>query len=340
VRKAFEHLFPASPKVHVEPMDPEEVTAYLDEVKARLKPTDRRKPWGTRRKESLKYVQEVLSGERDGLRAYSALLTLAASGPPQAAHVLAHRESELETSALDYLGRKGTDPTEILSDMFSWPTRRRDDGRYSVHYTVVFSLRSVKDITPTVAKKASDLGDEVVLATTHVPGETAGSVVLDRPRLLRTFREEVRRLVVEEAREREGIEDLRDLAVKLLGVRKRKVPKGRRRSFPPCMRELLKRAEEGENLPHEARFALASFLINIGWDIDKVVEVFSNVPDFDEDRTRYQVRHIAGLEGSGKKYSPPSCRKMREWGLCVDGDCGVGSPLGYVFSRRGGRAGR
>ncbi len=338
--RALKHLFPSSPRVEATPMEPEDVGAHLDEVKARLEATDPKVPGGKRRRILLEYLEEVYTGERDGISAYSALLTLAASGPPQAAHVLAHRESALETQALRFVETKGWDPSDVLSEMFSWNVRRVENNVYSVHYTIIFSLRSVRDVKPKIAARKVRNVDKPVIVSEEFPGETVGNVLCDKRFLFRTFREEVRRLVVDDVKGSDGYEDLRDLAVKLLRVRRRKVPKSRRKSFPPCMKELLKRAEEGENLPHEARFALASFLINIGWDVDKVVEVFSNVPDFDEDRTRYQVRHIAGLEGSGKRYRPPSCRKMKEWGLCVDGDCGVGSPLGYVFSRRGGRAGR
>ncbi|AAM02607.1 DNA primase regulatory subunit PriL [Methanopyrus kandleri] len=164
--------------------------------------------------------------------------------------------------------------------------------------------------------------------------EPEGYLIMHFKTLARTFREDVRRLVVSDIESRDDVEDeeLREFCLKLFPkVRKRleRVEKGAGGRFPPCIRELLRRAQEGENLPHEARFALAAFLVNVGWDVDRVVEVFSNLPDFDEERTQYQVRHIAGEVGGGTRYLPPNCDKMKAWGLCPGKDCGVKNPLAY-----------
>ncbi len=110
--------------------------------------------------------------------------------------------------------------------------------------------------------------------------------------------------------------------------------------YPPCVTSLLRRLESGENLPHAARFFLASFLINAGVPIDDVVSIFSRSPDFNERVTRYQVEHIAGVRG-GKRYSVPSCAKLAAQGLCArDETCGnIRNPISYL--RRGsGRVGR
>ncbi len=97
-------------------------------------------------------------------------------------------------------------------------------------------------------------------------------------------------------------------------------------AFPPCIKELLAKASMGEHLSHHARFTLATFLLNIGVDVDHVVDVFRNMPDFKERITRYQVEHLAGLRGSGTKYKVYSCDKMRTLGLCV-ADCHAKTPL-------------
>ncbi|MGC8555468.1 MAG: hypothetical protein ACP5NG_00400 [Conexivisphaera sp.] len=104
--------------------------------------------------------------------------------------------------------------------------------------------------------------------------------------------------------------------------------------YPPCVRSLMKRLESGENLPHSARFFLATFLINLGVPLDEVVGAFSRSPDFNERITRYQVEHIAGLRG-GKRYSVPSCAKLQAQGLCArDETCdNVRSPLAYARRR-------
>jgi len=89
-------------------------------------------------------------------------------------------------------------------------------------------------------------------------------------------------------------------------------------AFPPCMARMYADAQEGKNLPHTARFALAAFLLNIGMSIDEVVQVFSTAPDFVSPRARYQVEHIAGVRGGrhGSGYTPPSCRRLQGNGLC------------------------
>jgi len=97
-------------------------------------------------------------------------------------------------------------------------------------------------------------------------------------------------------------------------------------AFPPCMKDVYDALLRGENLSHHQRFAIATFMLNIGATVDQVVDLFKNVPDFNEKTTRYQVEHLAGLRGSQKKYLTYSCEKMRTLGLC-HGDCGVKNPI-------------
>jgi len=112
-------------------------------------------------------------------------------------------------------------------------------------------------------------------------------------------------------------------------------------AFPPCMRDIFERARRGEHLSHHERFAIATFLLNIGAEIDYVVDVFRSMPDFKEKITRYQVEHLAGLRGSGKKYRTYSCEKMKTLGLCR-AECGTRSPVQAYYRnlRRLGGAGR
>lgn len=104
--------------------------------------------------------------------------------------------------------------------------------------------------------------------------------------------------------------------------------------FPPCMAFLFKSARSGRNLPHSARFALTAFLLNIGMGVEEVVEVFKVLPDFDEEKTRYQVEHISGK--SGTRYTSPGCSTMATYGNCLERDraCDfVTHPLGYYRKR-------
>jgi DNA primase large subunit len=57
-------------------------------------------------------------------------------------------------------------------------------------------------------------------------------------------------------------------------------------------------------------------MLAIGKSVDEVVLMFENAPDFNERVTRYQVEHLAGIKGSGTKYSVPSCQKLRNENLC------------------------
>ena len=101
--------------------------------------------------------------------------------------------------------------------------------------------------------------------------------------------------------------------------------------FPPCITAILTNLKDGVNVPHTARFAVTAFLLNLGLTVDEIIEIYKNSPDFDEDRTRYQVVHIAGSQGS-TKYTAPSCSTMRTYGNCVDSDdvCEkINHPLSY-----------
>lgn len=105
-------------------------------------------------------------------------------------------------------------------------------------------------------------------------------------------------------------------------------------AFPPCIKKMLSDAAKGINLAHTARFALVSFLLQVNMTADEVVALFNTSPDFDEEKTRYQVEHIAGA--SGTKYKPPACATMATYGNCPGEDdlCRkIRHPLSY-YERR------
>ncbi|MDW7776074.1 MAG: DNA primase regulatory subunit PriL [Methanosarcinales archaeon] len=106
-------------------------------------------------------------------------------------------------------------------------------------------------------------------------------------------------------------------------------------SFPPCIKHLLAGAQGGVNLAHSARFALTSFLLNIGLSVDQIIQLFGVSPDFKEEMTRYQVEHIAG--GTGTSYKPPSCSTMITYGNCMGKDIlcrEIGHPLSYYTKKK------
>jgi DNA primase large subunit len=99
-------------------------------------------------------------------------------------------------------------------------------------------------------------------------------------------------------------------------------------AFPPCMEKLYGEITSGVNIPHMARFDLATFLINIRMPHEDIVGVFAKASNYDERITRYHLDNLSG-KSSGKQYSMPACSKVREHGLCVSRTCDVSHPLQF-----------
>lgn len=85
--------------------------------------------------------------------------------------------------------------------------------------------------------------------------------------------------------------------------------------LPPCMKDMLAAIQAGENVPHMGRFAIVAFLNSIKLSTADILKLFSSAPDYEEDKTRYQVEHITGSISS-TSYAPPGCDKMRTYGIC------------------------
>ncbi|MDH5462371.1 MAG: DNA primase regulatory subunit PriL, partial [Candidatus Bathyarchaeota archaeon] len=91
-------------------------------------------------------------------------------------------------------------------------------------------------------------------------------------------------------------------------------------AFPPCIKRLYDAISSGRNISHIGRFALTSFLVNVGMTTENVTNLFRVLPDFRERLTRYQVEHIAGRRGSRTKYIPPKCETLQTHGVCQNED--------------------
>lgn len=89
--------------------------------------------------------------------------------------------------------------------------------------------------------------------------------------------------------------------------------------FPPCIKKLISLQNEGENLSHEARFAVTAFLHKSGLSEKEIISVFSKAPDFKEDLAKYQIEHIIG-DVSGTEYMVPNCNTMKTNGICYNPD--------------------
>lgn len=175
-----------------------------------------------------------------------------------------------------------------------------------------------------------------------------GNVLLSRNETARLLSEEVRRHIEErlEAKElpafpkriMEMAEKIKKLSAEKIGpTEMEEIPKVMvQEAFPPCISALYLAFSSGRHISHIGRFALTSFLINIGMSPDKVIELFKNISDFNEKLTRYQVEHIAGETGSRTRYIPPKCETLKTHGVCVNADelCErVRHPLSYYRIR-------
>lgn len=107
--------------------------------------------------------------------------------------------------------------------------------------------------------------------------------------------------------------------------------------FPPCIKELFAAMGRAEMVPHHGRFAFATFLGTIGWNSEQIMDYMSTLPNFDREKSRYQIEHVTGQRGVDK-YTPPGCGTMQTNGVCPldkrDGLCfKVKHPLSYYRAK-------
>ncbi len=95
-------------------------------------------------------------------------------------------------------------------------------------------------------------------------------------------------------------------------------------AFPPCTASLYQRLLNGEQLPHMARFFLATFLNAVGMPQHQTLAVFKKSPDYDEKIASYQIKRIVE-----QNYAPASCEKIQSYGFCPSAECRVKHPLSY-----------
>jgi len=88
----------------------------------------------------------------------------------------------------------------------------------------------------------------------------------------------------------------------------------RNSEIPPCINKLMQKLKHGVNLTHFERFIFVSFMGKYLENKNKeevILEFFKNEPDYNDKKTRYQIRHILS-----KGYYPPRCEKLKKIGLC------------------------
>jgi len=107
--------------------------------------------------------------------------------------------------------------------------------------------------------------------------------------------------------------------------------------LPPCMKDILSAIQSGENVPHMGRFALVAFCSSLKLNEHDILKLFSTAPDYEEDKTKYQVEHITGTSSS-TTYKCPGCDKMRTYGICpsekMDDLCKkIRNPVSYYATK-------
>ncbi|HEX2065713.1 MAG TPA: DNA primase large subunit PriL [Candidatus Thermoplasmatota archaeon] len=107
--------------------------------------------------------------------------------------------------------------------------------------------------------------------------------------------------------------------------------------FPPCIKEVFEGLKRSENVPHHGRFAFATFLHTVGWNSEQILDYLSATPNFDREKSRYQIEHVSGAK-SVQAYTPPGCATMQTNGVCPlakrDSLCArVKHPLSYYRSQ-------
>jgi DNA primase large subunit len=186
-------------------------------------------------------------------------------------------------------------------------------------------------------KLASNLRDEY-RKLVHIPLQN-GNVYIQNRNLMRLIQEYVRNKVLieetEEAEEKSSLKSFLDNAFKIQEFKElyekiNSIWEKRKEDFdftfkfditsntdisklyPPCVMEILKKAKEGQNLVHHERLFIVWFLLALNYPVEKVVDVFSTLPDFDRDKTNYQVEYA-----KKKKYTPYQCSTLQSINLCM-----------------------
>jgi len=106
-----------------------------------------------------------------------------------------------------------------------------------------------------------------------------------------------------------------------------------RELFPPCIENLLLKAEDGIELEGFESFTLMAFLTGIGMAADEIVD-FCAESSLDPEGIRYQTEYLK--DDRGTQYPPPSCETLSAYGICHNEDDHwktASHPLAYYQAR-------
>ncbi len=157
-----------------------------------------------------------------------------------------------------------------------------------------------------------------------------GWVVVTEIELARLLQEEVMKRIESSAKQKvnglpeEIQKDIEELRAEFLKARPNleefdKMVHAQESEYPPCITNFMKRASQGRHLSHTERFTLVTYLIHQGISVDSIVSLFSNIADFNEGKTRYQVENLAGKSGGRTEpYVTYNCSTLQTHGVCID----------------------
>jgi DNA primase large subunit len=271
-------------------------------------------------------------GEPEILAYPTALMFIALAGDERARRRYALGESK---RAYDLLRQESSELLmHIAEHTFGWNARlaNREIGETLYEFGLSY---------PDYLRNAVKIRDPDWKLTNRVLEQ--GYVYCDKDEFARLLKEEVEVRILSRITGQYGsvpetiaprVERIRKLVVaraQMYGVEE--IPKAvMAAAMPPCMKALLSYVSTGKHVPHIGRFAMTSFLSNIGVTDEEIIKMFRSQSDFSDRIARYQVEHISGSRGGKKKYTPPSCKTMKTHSICINPDqlCAtISHPLSY-----------
>ncbi len=193
----------------------------------------------------------------------------------------------------------------------------QDDGEYSRLWAAIadeMGIRIAQDRMPVpdyVELVAPLHDDRYRLINRRVE---RGYVTINKNERYDLLRERVRVLLRRDLPHRVPKDICEQLAPRAADIKKvyqeqmlRQFGKVEESAFPPCMQALITALAAGTNLTHAGRFSLTAFLHNIGMNATGIAELYARSPDFDVEKTMYQVEHITG-RGYGNRIYDTSVR--------------------------------
>ncbi len=218
-------------------------------------------------------------------------------------------------SAYSFL-QKEADKKRVLNEVMEDLSFKPADGR--IHYAEYLRIASSQAKTDPRWKLVNRVMD-------------AGYVSVDESETMLLLREVIR-LKVMEPIDTKAIPDALKKAANDVASRYIKKPEEvkidqiNEKTIPPCIKSMLASLESA-NVSHNERFIIATFFIGAGLNMDGLLKVFSRFPNYNEEKTRYQLEFLTGEKGA-TKYSCPSCAKIKSYGLCK-AECAINHPLSF-----------